>query len=202
MYFLDPTQKTEEEKKRKVELHRANFYLWQKYWTRWTTNLPRAQLNVHRRTANISVELASSSISVFLFQETRAKKCWGNYLQADSVFCFTHYLSVNTLEALDSKTNNYRNKSARLQNFARGKNCWILSKRTLQRLWHILGQGWELESITNKRWKTSTPVTMFRWRTARSLCQNRATCALRSLLHNNTPQRMAALADFVLVLRL
>lgn len=40
----------------------------------------------------------------------------------------SHYLSVNTLDALDSKTNNYRTKSPRLWSFARYfKNCWILN---------------------------------------------------------------------------
>lgn len=127
-------------------------------------DLPRAQLNVRRRTANISMELASSSISVFvLVQQPMAKKCQGNDPQADSVFCFAHYLSVNTLDALVSKTNNYRNKSPRRQNFSRGisKIVKILSRRTPQRLWHSLGQGWE-ESINNKWRETAAPITMLR----------------------------------------
>ena len=73
--------------------------------------------------------------------------------QADSVFCFAHYLSVNTLDALDSKTNTYRTKSPRLWSFARGISK-IAGYLTLQRLWHSLGQGWE-QSINSEWWKTS-----------------------------------------------
>lgn len=100
------------QKGKRVELHQANFYWWQKYGARWTAHLPRVQLTVHRRTASISMKQASSPISVFVLILPRAWRCWGNQPWAGSTFCLlAHYLSVNTLDAWHSYANCDRNKS-------------------------------------------------------------------------------------------
>lgn len=143
---------TKDTKEREIELHQTNFYLWQKYWTRWIAHLPRAQLSVHRRTTKHK-HGTCWFFYLFLFsfqQEPRATKRWGNHPQADSVFGFPHYLSVNISDALNSNTNNHRNRSLRLQNFTRD-----VSKpagQFLKEHWEGCDTGW----VRAGSWKTST----------------------------------------------
>ena len=163
-------------------------------------DLPRAQLNVRRRTANISMELASSSISVFvLFQQPMAKKCQGNDPQADSVFCFTHYLSVNTLDALVSKTITEINlPGGRSSPEVFQKLLDTFKKNTAKALTQSgsgLGGEHQQQMMGNSSPRNDAPLKY-----CTIPLQNRATCALQLLGHDdNTPQRTAALADFVLV---